>query len=75
MDIETPKQLSRDKMRGNVFENFGVMEIYTKHFKKTLRELPQWINTSVVRMSVVCDGDFENKVGEVKMVNNKKLRF
>ena len=40
MDIETPKQLSRDKMRGNVFENFGVMEIYTKHFKKTLRELP-----------------------------------
>ena len=26
LDIETPKQLSRDKMRGNIFENFVVME-------------------------------------------------
>ena len=25
-DIESPKQLSRDKMRGNIFENFVVME-------------------------------------------------
>ena len=26
LDIESPKQLSRDKMRGNIFENFVVME-------------------------------------------------
>ena len=26
LDIESPKQLSRDKMKGNIFENFVVME-------------------------------------------------
>ncbi len=26
LDIESPKQLSRDKMRGNIFENYVVME-------------------------------------------------
>lgn len=26
LDIESPRQLSRDKMRGNIFENFVVME-------------------------------------------------
>jgi predicted AAA+ superfamily ATPase len=26
LDIESPRQLSRDKMRGNIFENFIVME-------------------------------------------------
>ncbi|MBR5215705.1 MAG: DUF4143 domain-containing protein, partial [Bacteroidales bacterium] len=26
LDIESPKQLARDKMRGNIFENFVVME-------------------------------------------------
>ncbi|MBP5397801.1 MAG: ATP-binding protein [Bacteroidales bacterium] len=34
LDIETPAQLSRDKMRGNIFENFIVMETVKHRLNK-----------------------------------------
>ena len=37
LDIESPKQLERDKMRGNIFENFVVMEA-VKHRMNAGRE-------------------------------------
>ena len=37
LDVESPKQLSRDKMRGNIFENLVVMEA-VKHRMNAGRE-------------------------------------
>jgi len=34
LDIESPEQLSRDKMRGHLFENFIVMEALKKRFNR-----------------------------------------
>ena len=119
LDIETPGQLARDKMRGNLFENFVVMEAvkhrmnagrdggvffyrdsngnevdlllkeegeikayeiksaqtYSGEFGRTLKKLPDWINTPVVRKTVVYTGDFENTAGELDIVNYKNLFF
>lgn len=36
LDIESPKQLSRDKMRGCIFENFIVLEILKHRFNQGL---------------------------------------
>lgn len=109
LDIESPKQLALDKMRGAVFENLVVMECikhrfnqgkegnvffyrdsngqevdilvkeegqltaievkssmtYQMDFAKTLKMLPQWTSTPIVRRSVVYGGDFENTAGDI----------
>lgn len=119
LDIESPKQLERDKMRGNIFENFVVMEAvkhrmnagkeggvyfyrdsnqnevdlllkeegeisayeikssmtYTPAFEKTLKKMPEWLNTPVVTKSVIYCGTLENSAGEVKLLNYKNLSF
>lgn len=109
LDIESPKQLALDKMRGAVFENLVVMECikhrfnqgkegnvffyrdsngqevdilvkeegqltaievkssmtYQTDFAKTLKMLPQWTSTPIIRRSVVYGGDFENTAGDI----------
>ena len=109
LDIESPKQLALDKMRGAVFENLVVIECikhrfnqgkegnvffyrdsngqevdilvkeegqltaievkssmtYQTDFAKTLKMLPQWTSTPIVRRSVVYGGDFENTAGDI----------
>lgn len=109
LDIESPKQLALDKMRGAVFENLVVMECikhrfnqgkegnvffyrdsngqevdilvkeegqltaievkssmtYQTDFARTLKMLPQWTSTPIVRRSVVYGGDFENTAGDI----------
>ena len=109
LDIESPKQLALDKMRGAIFENLVVMECikhrfnqgkegnvffyrdsngqevdilvkeegqltaievkssmtYQADFAKTLKMLPQWTSTPIVRRAVVYGGDFENTAGDI----------
>lgn len=109
LDIESPKQLALDKMRGAIFENMVVMEClkhrfnqgkegnvffyrdsngqevdilvkeegrltaievkssmtYQPDFAKTLKALPEWTSTPIVRRAVVYSGDFENTAGEI----------
>lgn len=36
LDIESPKQLDRDKMRGNIFENYVVMEVIKHRYNQGL---------------------------------------
>ena len=100
LDIESPKQLDRDKMRGALFENLIVMEVikhrynqgkdggvffyrdsnqnevdillkqegeiialevkssmtYNSYFEKSLKQLPDWIKTPVVKRAVIYSG-------------------
>ena len=109
LDIESPKQLALDKMRGAIFENMVVMEClkhrfnqgkegnvffyrdsngqevdilvkeqgqltaievkssmtYQPDFAKTLKLLPQWTSTPIIRRAVVYGGDFENTAGDI----------
>ena len=109
LDIESPKQLALDKMRGAIFENLVVMEClkhrfnqgkegnvffyrdsngqevdilvkeegqltaievkssmtYHPDFAKTLKQLPQWTSTPIIRRAVVYGGDFENTAGDI----------
>lgn len=117
LDIESPKQLSRDKMRGCIFENFIVLEIlkhrfnqgmengvffyrdsnqnevdillkqegeitaievkssstYTAEFEKSLKKIQDYVKTPVAKKVIVYAGDFENTVGDIKVVNYKNL--
>ncbi len=119
LDIESPKQLERDKMRGDIFENFVVMEAvkhrmnagmeggvffyrdsnqnevdlllkeegeirayeikssmtYTTEFEKTIKKLPEWLNTPVVSKSIIYAGNLENSVSDIKLINYKNLKF
>ena len=112
LDIESPKQLALDKMRGAIFENMVVMEClkhrfnqgkegnvffyrdsngqevdilvkeqgqltaievkssmtYQADFAKTLKLLPQWTSTPVMRRAVVYGGDFENTAGDISLL-------
>lgn len=109
LDIESPKQLALDKMRGAIFENMVVMEClkhrlnqgkegnvffyrdsngrevdilvkeegqltaievkssmtYQTDFAKTLKQIPQWTTTPIIRRAVVYGGDFENTAGDI----------
>ena len=38
---------------------------YQTDFAKTLKMLPQWTSTPIVRRSVVYGGDFENTAGDI----------
>ena len=38
---------------------------YQADFAKTLKMLPQWTSTPIVRRSVVYGGDFENTAGDI----------
>jgi len=38
---------------------------YKADFDKTLKMLPQWTSTPIVRRSVVYGGDFENVAGDI----------
>lgn len=119
LDIESPKQLDRDKMRGALFENMIVMEIikhrynqgkeggvffyrdsnqnevdillkqdgeitaleikssmtYNTSFEKTLKQLPDWIKTPVVKKAVIYSGDYENRVADIKLLNYDNLEM
>ena len=117
LDIESPRQLERDKMRGPLFENMIVTEVmkhrynrgndggvffyrdsnqnevdillkqegeitalevkssmtYHPSFEKTLRQLPEWIKTPVVKRAVVYAGEFENSVSDIRLLNYNSL--
>ena len=117
LDIESPRQLERDKMRGPIFENYVVMEVikhrynrgllngvyfyrdsnqnevdillkeegeitaievkssmtYHPSFEKDITKLPEWIKTPVNNRLIVYSGDFENTVGDIKILNYKHL--
>jgi len=117
LDIESPRQLERDKMRGALFENLIVTEVikhrfnqgkedgvffyrdsnqnevdillkqegeiiaievkssmtYHASFEKTLRILPEWIKTPVIRRAIVYAGEFENAVSDIKLLNYNNL--
>jgi len=117
LDIESPRQLERDKMRGAIFENFVVMEIvkhrynqgllngvyfyrdsnqnevdillkeegavtaievkssmtYHSSFEKHLIKLPEWITTPVSKRLIVYTGDFENTIGDIKLINYRHI--
>lgn len=117
LDIESPKQLDRDKMRGALFENLIVMEVikhrynqgkdggvffyrdsnqnevdillkqegeiialevkssmtYNSYFEKSLKQLPDWIKTPVVKRAVIYSGEFENSTSEIKLLNYNNL--
>ncbi len=117
LDIESAKQLDRDKMRGALFENMIVMETikhrynqgkeggvffyrdsnqnevdillkqegeitaieiksamtYNSSFEKSLKQLPNWIKTPVVKRTVIYSGDFENTSSEIKLLNYNHL--
>ena len=119
LDIESPAQLSKDKMRGNIFENYVVMEAvkhrmnkgmeggvyfyrdsngnevdllikeegelkafeikssmtYIPEFGKTLKKLPEWITTPVVKKAIIYNGDFENTAGDIEIINYRNLNF
>ena len=119
LDIESPKQLDRDKMRGALFENMIVMEIikhrynqgkeggvffyrdsnqnevdillkqdgeitaleikssmtYNTSFEKTLKQLPDWIKTPVVKKAVIYSGDYENRVADIRLLNYDNLEL
>ncbi|MBO4690291.1 MAG: ATP-binding protein [Paludibacteraceae bacterium] len=112
LDIESPRQLELDKMRGAIFENMIVMEClkhrynqgkegnvffyrdsngqevdiivkeeglltaievksamtYQPAFVKSLQRLPEWTTTPIRCRAVVYAGDFENTVGDIKIV-------
>ena len=118
LDIESPRQLERDKMRGAIFENYIVMEVikhrynhgfidgvyfyrdsnqnevdillkqegeitaievkssmtYHPSFEKHLSKLSQWIKTPISRKIIVYTGDFENTVGDIKLINYRHLQ-
>ena len=117
LDIESPKQLDRDKMRGALFENLIVMEVikhrynqgkdggvffyrdsnqnevdillkqegeiialevkssmtYNSYFEKSLKQLPDWIKTPVVKRAVIYSGEFENSTADIKLLNYNNL--
>ncbi len=117
LDIESAKQLDRDKMRGALFENMIVMEIikhrynqgktggvffyrdsnqnevdillkqegeitaleiksamtYNSSFEKSLKQIPNWINTPITNRAVIYSGDFENTSSDIKLLNYSHL--
>lgn len=117
LDIESAKQLDRDKMRGALFENMIVMEIikhrynqgktggvffyrdsnqnevdillkqegeitaleiksamtYNSSFEKSLKQIPNWINTPITNRTVIYSGDFENTNSDIKLLNYNHL--
>ncbi len=117
LDIESAKQLDRDKMRGALFENMIVMEIikhrynqgktggvffyrdsnqnevdillkqegeitaieikssmtYNSSFEKSLKQIPNWINTPITNRAVIYSGDFENTSSDIKLLNYNHL--
>ena len=117
LDIESPRQLERDKMRGAIFENYIVMEAikhrynqglldgvffyrdsnqnevdillkeegeitaievkssmtYHSSFAYSITKLSEWIKTPVKNKMIVYTGDFENTVGDVKLINYRHL--
>ncbi len=117
LDIESAKQLDRDKMRGALFENMIVMEIikhrynqgktggvffyrdsnqnevdillkqegeitaleiksamtYNSSFEKSLKQIPNWINTPITNRAVIYSGDFENTNSDIKLLNYNHL--
>lgn len=117
LDIETPRQLELDKMRGAIFENMVVMECikhrynqgkegnvyfyrdsngqevdilvkeegqltaievkssmtYQPSFAKSLQRLSDWTSTPIKCRAVVYGGDFENTVGDIKIVRYNNI--
>jgi len=117
LDIENAAQLSRDKMRGRLFENFIVMEFlknrynkgkesnlffyrdsnqnevdlilrcgnnfeiaeikssmtYHPDFEKGIKYFSEIFKNRVVSKQIIYCGDLENPVGNIKLLNYKKL--
>jgi hypothetical protein len=46
---------------------------YHASFEKTLRILPEWIKTPVIRRAIVYAGEFENAVSDIKLLNYNNL--
>ena len=113
LGIESVEQLSHDKMRGALFENFIVMEALKKRynmgkesnlyfyrdsngneidlliknasglkaieikssmtyhtdFEKALKKLDNWINGPIESKTVLYAGSFENRIGDIKLLN------
>ena len=117
LDIESPRQLERDKMRGAIFENYVVMEVikhrynqgllngvyfyrdsnqnevdillkqegeicaievkssmtYHSSFERQISRLSEWIKTPITRKLVVYAGEYENDMGDIRLVNYRHL--
>ena len=41
---------------------------YQTDFARTLKQLPQWTSTPVMRRAVVYSGDFENTAGDISLL-------
>ncbi|HOE94636.1 MAG TPA: DUF4143 domain-containing protein, partial [Candidatus Cryptobacteroides sp.] len=118
LDIESVKQLKRDKMRGTIFENMLVMDVikhrfnqgrdngvffyrdsnqnevdillkqeglitaievkssmtYSTSFEKSIKGLSDWIRTPVTDKIIAYNGDFENELADIKIVNFRNLQ-
>lgn len=119
LDIETPRQLERDKMQGAIFENYVVMEVikhrynhgmlggvyfyrdshqnevdillkqegeitaievkasmtYHTSFNRHIARIQEWVNIPVARRIIVYTGNFENTVGDIRLINYKHLQL
>ena len=117
LGIESPEQLSRDKMRGHLFENLIVTEAlkyrynqgkdnnlyfyrdsnqqeidlvirhadalcgieikssstYNSEFENTLKKMSTMVASPIQTRAIVYTGDLENRTGEIKLLNFKKL--
>ena len=46
---------------------------YNSYFEKSLKQLPDWIKTPVVKRAVIYSGEFENSTSEIKLLNYNNL--
>ena len=46
---------------------------YHSSFEKHLTKLPEWITTPVAKRLIVYTGDFENTIGDIKLINYRHI--
>lgn len=46
---------------------------YHPEFEKTLRKLGTWINTPVKNKAIIYTGNYENSIGEIKLLNYRNM--
>ena len=48
---------------------------YVTEFGNTLKKLPGWLMTPVVKKGIIYNGDFENTAGDIEIRNYRHLDF
>ena len=46
---------------------------YNSSFEKSLKQIPNWINTPITNRAVIYSGDFENTSSDIKLLNYNHL--